>query len=480
MHSAMFNSNGYINVPEEEQEECQEEGHRKVSKASEANILEPPITINVSGLRYEVRKSTLERFPDTLLGSNEKEFYYDINRREYFFERHRQSFDTILYYYQSGGLINIPSWLNPEILAEELKFFKIGNNAMISRITGRHILATLNCVPEDVLAKDTKKRQIYMMFADPDSSTAARYIHYVDTVMIMVAIAAQCIETLPTFDHLKYVDQGILRGDLDQDWDVWLCFMVEVVCIVWFSMDFIVRLILCPNKKEFASSVMNWIDFLSIIPFYLNIALNQSNPQGSIDALMILRVTRLLRVLRLARIFKMSRRFDGLFALGYALKTGASELTLLVVLLTTCVVLFSSLVFFANESDPDSPFDSIIHAFWWCVVTMSTVGYGDQVPTTFLAKVVGVFTALTGILVIALPYPIIVSRFNKYYELQKKIKGTTTGMSVFDDNGEGEDFVQPQYDGVIFRGNREEFSSKQDDEDRDSIQYFCHVINSPG
>ena len=474
----MFNSNGYVTVPEEEQggevEQCEHE--RKVSGAPAANLLEPPITINVSGLKFEIRKSTLERFPDTLLGSSQREFYYDIIKKEYFFERHRDSFDTIIYFYQSGGLINIPSWLNPEILAEELKFFKIGNKAMIARVTGRHILESMQDDHNLEELKDPLRRKIWLLFADPDSSQTARYIHYIDTVMIMLAIAAQCIETMPQFDHLKNVDQGLLQGHWNQEWDVWLCFMVEVVCIGWFTVDFLARLTMCPNKKQFFTSVVNWIDFLSILPFYLNIILNQSNPQGSIDALMILRVTRLLRVLRLARIFKMSRRFDGLFALGYALKTGASELTLLVVLLTTCVVLFSSLVFFANEADPESPFSSIIDAFWWCVVTMSTVGYGDQVPSTFLAKIVGVMTALTGILVIALPYPIIVSRFNKYYELQKKIKGTTSAVSVFEDNDEeGHDFVQPSYDGVIFRGNKKEFRNRDDEEEKDSLQYFCTV-----
>eukprot|EP00116_Pleurobrachia_bachei_P009792 sb/3470054/ len=163
-----------------------------------------------------------------------------------------------------------------------------------------------------------------------------------------------------------------------------------------------------------------------------------------IDALMMLRITRLLRVLRVARIFKMSKKFDGLFALAYALKTGASELALLSVLLSTCVILFSSLVYFANESDANSPFSSVVDAFWWSVVTMSTVGYGDQVPTTFLAKLVGVFTALGGILVLSLPFPIISSRFNKYYELQKKLKGTNISNGMF---------IQPSFAGVLIRGD---------------------------
>lgn len=479
---------------EEAEEVCCEDGLEgrisRLSNASKLNILERPITINVSGLRYEIRKSTLDQFPDTLLGSSDKEFYYDIERKEYFFERHRPSFDTVIYYYQSGGLINVPAWLNPEILAAELKFFRIGNEAMSSRLTGRDILQNLMVVNQNVIApKDPLKKKLWLTFSDPESSTLARYVHYFDTIVIMVAIAAQCIETLPEFDHLKNIDEGLLRGDTNQDWDVWLCFMIEVMCITWFTVDFIIRLSLCPNKREFVTGVMNWIDFLSILPFYLNIVFNYSytknvdpmdteTKSSKVDALMILRITRLLRVLRVARIFKMSRRFDGLFALGYALKAGAPELTLLVVLLTTCVILFSSLVYFANESDPEnSPFSSVIDAFWWSVVTMSTVGYGDQVPTTFLGKVVGVVTALTGILVIALPYPIIVTRFNKYYELQKRIKNSA--ISIFDDDGEDQEVSQPTFDGVIFRGNKDAFTIRDNEGEKENhqLQYFCEIGN---
>ena len=82
-----------------------------------------------------------------------------------------------------------------------------------------------------------------------------------------------------------------------------------------------------------------------------------------------------------------------------------------------------------------------------------------QVPTTLLGKLIGVVTALTGILVIALPYPIIVSRFNRYYELQKKMKSSSASRDLVGEPGE-EEWNQPGYDGVIFRGNREEYKLK--------------------
>ena len=265
---------------------------------------------------------------------------------------------------------------------------------MISRLTGQQLLDTFQGdktnQTEAIYQDASITQKVWLTFSDPGSSKAGRYMHYFDTIIIIVAISAQCIETLPEFDYLRGINRDMFSGNVK--WDMWLCFLVELLCIAWFTLDLLIRLLLCPDKCAFFKSVMNWIDFLSVLPFYMNLVLTKTISAAAeaevaggeevsrdMDALMILRITRLLRVLRIARVFKMSRKFDGLFALGYALKSGASELMLLAVLLSTCVILFSSLVFFANESDPDSPFSSVIDAFWWSVVTMSTVGYGDQV-----------------------------------------------------------------------------------------------------
>ena len=66
------------------------------SPSTRKNIKDEKVIINVSGRRYETMRSTLEKYPDTLLGSNEKEFLFDDTNGEYFFDRDPDIFRYML------------------------------------------------------------------------------------------------------------------------------------------------------------------------------------------------------------------------------------------------------------------------------------------------------------------------------------------------------------------------------------------------
>ena len=83
---------------------------------------------------------------------------------------------------------------------------------------------------------------------------------------------------------------------------------------------------------------------------------------------------------------------------------------MLVFILTT-TLMFGGVVHYA---DKDS-FPNVPLGIWWALVTMTTVGYGDEFPKTFAGYVVGSFCVVSGVLVISFTVPIVVSNFAVYY-----------------------------------------------------------------
>ena len=79
--------------------------------------------INICGMQFETLKSTLEKFPSTLLGNEEsREIHFVKSKNAYFFDRNRQCFEAILYYYQSNGTLIRPPNIPMKLFAEEIKF----------------------------------------------------------------------------------------------------------------------------------------------------------------------------------------------------------------------------------------------------------------------------------------------------------------------------------------------------------------------
>ena len=122
-------------------------------------------------------------------------------------------------------------------------------------------------------------------------------------------------------------------------------------------------------------------------------------------------------IIRILRLFKLTRHSSGLKILLQTFRASAKELMLLVFFLVLGIVIFASLVYYAEriQVNPTNDFSSIPLGLWWALVTMTTVGYGDMVPKTYLGMFVGAMCAMAGVLVVALPVPVIVSNFAMYY-----------------------------------------------------------------
>ncbi|XP_014340134.1 potassium voltage-gated channel subfamily A member 1 [Latimeria chalumnae] len=374
------------------------------------------VVINIAGLRFETQLKTLAQFPNTLLGNPKKRMrYFDPLRNEYFFDRNRPSFDAILYYYQSGGRLRRPVNVPLDMFSEEIKFYELGEEAMEKFREDEGFIKE----EERPLPEKEYQRQIWLLFEYPESSGPARIIAIVSVMVILISIVIFCLETLPELkddrESIRIVGNTtvIYKSNIFTD----PFFIVETLCIIWFSFELVVRFIACPSKPDFFKNIMNFIDVVAIIPYFITLGTEMAEQEGNqkgeqATSLAILRVIRLVRVFR---IFKLSRHSKGLQILGQTLKASMRELGLLIFFLFIGVILFSSAVYFAEAEEPESHFTSIPDAFWWAVVSMTTVGYGDMCPVTVGGKIVGSLCAIAGVLTIALPVPVIVSNFNYFY-----------------------------------------------------------------
>lgn len=395
------------------------------------------IVLNVSGFRYMTYLQTLERFPTTLLGNREKrQQFYDEERNEYFFDRNIQVFELILYFYQSNGRLVCPPELAPEILLEEVEFFQLGEHAVNAV---KDILNEDEPPDKPVIMPEKKVQKfIWRLFEYPDSSRAARVLALLSVSVIVASIVVLCIETLPQFIVLP--EDDIDRNNTAKMQEIrqhnelasrvkYVFGQLEIAFISWFTFEYLVRLLSSPQKWIFVRSFLNVIDLLAILPFYVELGLKNSSEQNF--SLAFLRILRLVRVFR---IFKLSRHSSGLQILGLTLRKSLRELGLLIFFLAIGVVIFSSMVYYAENGDEETLFTSIPDAFWWALVTMTTVGYGDMYPKTLWGKLVGSGCALCGVLAIALPVPVIVSNFDAIYKKYRSRKLKQQGLQDAEDD----------------------------------------------
>lgn len=184
----------------------------------------------------------------------------------------------------------------------------------------------------------------------------------------------------------------------------------EIFSVGVFTVEYIARLwtydLRFPNKtpwkafKSALTSPLAVLDLLAILPTYLPFLIPFD-----------LRFLRILRPMRIIQVFKLSRYFKALKLIGNVLKEKRWELEVTFFMAFMLLLLSSTLMYYAEYSVQPEKFPNIIASFWWAVITLTTVGYGDVVPVTSFGKLLGGLISLLGVGLVALPTAILGSAF---------------------------------------------------------------------
>jgi len=191
----------------------------------------------------------------------------------------------------------------------------------------------------------------------------------------------------------------------------WQFYIAEWLITFFFTVEYILRIIAIKQPKKYIFSFYGIVDFLSTIPTYLAFFMGGHNMLFAIRALRLLRV---FRILKIARYVGESNR------LLIAMRNSRVKIfVFLFAVFIICVIMGTVMYLVEGE---DSGFTNIPVSIYWCIVTLTTVGYGDLAPVTPLGRIIASFIMITGYGIIAVPTGIVSAEYSRYY----KEKSTNT------------------------------------------------------
>lgn len=341
----------------------------------------------MSGDRYETYRTTLDIYPNTLLGDEKKRrYYYDNNRKEYFFDRHRGCFGAILYYYQSNGRLRRPNYIPLDVFLEEVLFFQLGPEAFQQIKADENIeVITKTRLPETPI-----RRYLWATTEYPNYSQIAKSVHIISLLLVTLLAIVVAIETLPQYSHsycktehviFNYsynatnqssgIESGVCHSYFTSPF-----FLIQTICIGVFTIEFVIRILSTPSILAFIKNLTNWTDFIAIVSYYVTLNLYLDEPSNEINTdqyagLRLLRVIRLLQVLKVCRIFKSVKSLRVFLT---TMSHSLIDFAVMIAIITCVGFLFGTAVYYSEISVNGMAFDSVLTATYWGIITIAAVG----------------------------------------------------------------------------------------------------------
>ncbi|MCJ2377245.1 ion transporter [Vibrio sp. ZSDZ34] len=235
------------------------------------------------------------------------------------------------------------------------------------------------------MTKQTLRHDLYVVIFGT-YTRAGRAFDIALIVAILLSLTVLIVHSIPSvseqwgrqLDILEYIFTGI------------------------FTIEYMIRLYCSPKPKAYAKSFYGVVDLLSILPTYLALIFPSASFMG---------VIRLLRVMRIFRVLKLVRYLQDSNILLRSLLMSRRKILVFFSTVAVLVTIFGALIFVIEG--PENGFTSIPQSIYWAIVTITTVGYGDLVPSTPLGKGIASITMLLGYSILAVPTGIITAELSQ-------------------------------------------------------------------
>lgn len=176
----------------------------------------------------------------------------------------------------------------------------------------------------------------------------------------------------------------------------------ELLLTILFSLEYLTRIAVSPSPRKYIFSFWGIIDLLSVLPTYLSIVFS------GYHYLLVVRIFRLLRVFRILRLARFNKEAGIIIE---AMKYSYYKITVFLIAVFFLTILLGTMMYVAEGGEKG--FTSIPQSIYWAIVTITTVGYGDMVPSTAFGKFLSSFVMLLGYAIIAVPTGIVTVELSK-------------------------------------------------------------------
>ncbi|MFK7782728.1 ion transporter [Psychroserpens sp.] len=231
----------------------------------------------------------------------------------------------------------------------------------------------------------TWKGKLHEIIYEADTP-AGKFFDVVLLIFIIASIVLVMLESVKTIDA-KFHN---------------ILYYGEWIVTILFSIEYIARVISVKKPWKYIFSFYGIIDLLSTIPMYLSFALAGSH------ALVALRALRLLRVFR---ILKLARYLGASNQLANAIKASRAKIAVFLFAVLIASIIFGTIMYLVEGEEHG--FTNIPKSVYWCIVTLTTVGFGDIAPETPLGQLIATIIMILGYGIIAVPTGIVSAEYTK-------------------------------------------------------------------